>query len=124
MGALYRKLLVIEDDDLFSIPLVRFLTQNQFQVNLAKEATFGVELQENINFDLIITDLQMDGMSGKEAIDKIAEKYPETKIIVMSGYIGVKEEFCDIKDNPYVCAVFEKPIDYMQLLETIKANLS
>ena len=123
MGALYRKLLVIEDDDLFSIPLVRFLTQNQFQVNLAKEATFGVELQENINFDLIITDLQMDGMSGKEAIDKIAEKYPETKIIVMSGYIGVKEEFCDIKDNPYVCAVFEKPIDYMQLLETIKANL-
>ena len=123
MGALYRKLLVIEDDDLFSIPLVRFLTQNQYQVNLAKEATFGVELQENINFDLIITDLQMDGMSGKEAIDKIAEKYPETKIIVMSGYIGVKEEFCDIKDNPYVCAVFEKPIDYMQLLETIKANL-
>lgn len=124
MGALYRKLLVIEDDDLFSIPLVRFLTQNQFQVNLAKEATFGVELQENINFDLIITDLQMDGMSGKEAIDKIAKKYPETKIIVMSGYIGVKEEFCDIKNNPYVCAVFEKPIDYMQLLETIKANLS
>lgn len=124
MGALYRKLLVIEDDDLFSIPLVRFLTQNQFQVNLAKEATFGVELQENINFDLIITDLQMDGMSGKEAIDKIAEKYPETKIIVMSGYIGVKDEFCDIKNNPYVCAVFEKPIDYMQLLETIKANLS
>ena len=93
-------------------------------MNLAKEATFGVELQENINFDLIITDLQMDGMSGKEAIDKIAEKYPETKIIVMSGYIGVKEEFCDIKNNPYVCAVFEKPIDYMQLLETIKANLS
>jgi DNA-binding NtrC family response regulator len=124
MGALYRKLLVIEDDDLFSTPLVRFLTQNQFQVNLAKEATFGVELQENINFDLIITDLQMDGMSGKEAIDKIAEKYPETKIIVMSGYIGVKEEFCDIKNNPYVCAVFEKPIDYMQPLETIKANLS
>lgn len=124
MGALYRKLLVIEDDDLFSTPLVRFLTQNQFQVNLAKEATFGVELQENINFDLIITDLQMDGMSGKEAIDKITEKYPETKIIVMSGYIGVKEEFCDIKNNPYVCAVFEKPIDYMQLLETIKANLS
>ena len=124
MGALYRKLLVIEDDDLFSTPLVRFLTQNQFQVNLAKEATFGVELQENINFDLIITDLQMDGMSGKEAIDKIAEKYPETKIIVMSGYIGVKEEFCDTKNNPYACAVFEKPIDYMQLLETIKANLS
>lgn len=123
METLYKKLLVIEDDDLFSTPLVRFLTQNRFQVNLAKEATFGVELQENINFDLIITDLQLDGMNGKEAIDKIAKKYPETKIIVMSGYIGVKEEFNDIKNNPYVCAVFEKPIDYIKLLETIKANL-
>lgn len=124
MSLLYKKLLVIEDDDLFSTPLVRFLTQNHFQVNLAKEADFGVELQEYINFDLIITDLQLDGTSGKEAINRIAKKYPETKIIVISGYIGVKKEFSDIKNNPYVCAVFEKPVDFTTLLETIKANLS
>lgn len=123
MESLYRKLLIIEDDDLFSTPLVRFLSQNQFQVNLAKEADFGVELQENINFDLIITDLQLNGMSGKEAIEKISKKYPETKIIVMSGFIGVKDEFRDIESNPHVCAVFEKPVDFAKLLETIKANL-
>lgn len=123
MEALYKKLLVIEDDDLFSTPLVRFLSQNQFQVNLAKEADFGVELQENINFDLIITDLQLNGKSGTEAIERISNKYPETKIIVISGFIGVKDEFCDIKNNPHVCAVFGKPVDFAKLLKTIKANL-
>lgn len=123
MEPLYRKLLIIEDDDLFSTPLVRFLSHNQFQVNLAKEADFGVELQENINFNLIITDLQLKGMSGTEAIEKISKKYPETKIIVMSGFIGINDEFRNIKNNPHVCAVFEKPVDFAKLLETIKANL-
>lgn len=123
MESLYRKLLIIEDDDLFSAPLVRFLLQNQFQVNLAKEADFGVELQENINFDLIITDLQLNGKSGTEAIEKISKKHPKIKIIAMSGSVGIKDEFHNIKNNPHVCAIFEKPIDFMKLLEKIKANL-
>ena len=82
MSWLYKKLLVIEDDDLFSTPLVRFLTQNHFQVNLAKEADFGVELQENINFDLIITDLQLDGTSGKEAINRILRNIQKQKLLL------------------------------------------
>lgn len=120
---LYRKILIIEDDEIFLTPLAKFLTHNQFQVNLATNAQVGIELQDNIKFDLIITDLKMEGMSGIEAINKIIAKYPDAKIIVMSGYISQGGEFKDIENNPHVCAVFEKPVDFNDLLDKIKEVL-
>ena len=52
----------------------------------------GLDLQDNIQFDLIITDLRMEGMSGSEAIMKISAKYPDAKIVVISGYLEEDEE--------------------------------
>lgn len=120
---LYKKILIIEDDEVFMKPLVKFLTYNQFQVNIARNALTGLDLQDNIQFDLIITDLRMEGMSGSEAIMKISAKYPDAKIVVISGYLEEDEEFKRISDNPQVYAVYEKPVDYEELLDKIKEIL-
>ncbi len=120
---LYKKILIIEDDEIFLKPLVKFLTTNQFQVNIANNALTGIDLQDNIKFDIIITDLRMEGMSGAEAITKISAKYPDSKIIVVSGFIKEDEEFKQIKNNTQVCAVYEKPVDFNELLDKIKESL-
>ncbi len=122
-SCLYKKILIIEDDEMFSSPLMKFLTYNEFQVNLATNAIDGIELQKNIAFDLIITDLNMDGMNGRQVIKKIIERYPHSRIIVISGYIGDDQEFQDIRENSHVDAVFEKPVMFPELLSTIKKIL-
>lgn len=115
----YKKILIIEDEEVFLKPLQKFLTLKRFQVNIAKNATVGLDLQDNINFDIIITDLKMEGMTGVDAINRISAKYPNARIIVVSGFLE-ESEFKDIKNNSHVSAVYEKPIDFNMLLEKIR----
>lgn len=115
----FKKILIIDDDLTFLKPLCKFLTLMKYQVNIAENGLSGLNLHDYIKFDLIITDLKMEGMNGIELINFLLTRYPETKIMVISGHIDL-EEFQEIKNNKYVKAIFEKPVDYEQLLKKIK----
>jgi DNA-binding NtrC family response regulator len=115
----YKKILVIDDDDLFLRPLTKFLTLMKYQVNIANSGYKALDLYESIKFDLIITDLRMEGMSGVEVINYISERYPDARIIVISGYVD-ETEFQNINKVANVSAIFEKPIDFEKLLKKIK----
>ncbi len=114
----YKKILIIDDDQLFLKPLIKFLTMNKFQINIANSGIDGIDLQELIRFDLIITDLKMEGMSGIEVINYILSKHPEAKIIVMSGFLN--EDQYEELSSKNVVAIFEKPFDYDELLTKVK----
>jgi len=43
-------------------------------------------IRRNPRFDLVLTDVIMPQMSGKELSDKIKAQWPQTKILLMSGY--------------------------------------
>ena len=115
----YKKILVIDDDELFLKPLTKFLTLMKFQVNIADSGYKALDLYESIKFDLIITDLKMEGMSGIDVINFISEKYHDAKIIVISGFVD-ENEFKDLKNISKVSAIFEKPVDFEKLLAKIK----
>ena len=115
----FKKILIIDDDILYIKPLTKFLTLMKYQVNIAENGLNGIDLHKSLKFDLIITDLKMEGMNGLEVIKLLSDKYPETKIIVVSGYINQKE-FQDIKNIQNVAALYQKPVDYEELLNKIK----
>jgi DNA-binding NtrC family response regulator len=115
----FKKILVIDDDEVFLKPLIKFLTLMKFQVNIANSGINGIDLHKAIKFSLIITDLKMEGMSGIEVVDLISKNHPETKIIVISGHVN-EDEFLQIKSNSHVAAIYEKPVDYDELLAKIK----
>jgi len=53
----------------------------------------------------IFTDIQMPEMNGYDLIDKIREKYPDQKVIVVSGYSGVeayKRKVWQFLPKPYL----------------------
>ncbi|HOV13499.1 MAG TPA: response regulator [Spirochaetota bacterium] len=115
----FKKILIIDDDEIFLRPLIKFLTLMKFQVNIANSGVKGVELYGEIKFDLVITDLKMEEMNGIEVVNLITKNYPQSKIIVISGFLN-SDEFQEIKNNPHVVTIFEKPLDYEVLLEKIK----
>jgi DNA-binding NarL/FixJ family response regulator len=81
------KLLIAEDHDLFRETLVGCLKQtNRFTI---KEVLNGLELLNELEQalpDVIVLDLQMPLMNGKEAFHKIRSDYPSVKIIICSQY--------------------------------------
>jgi DNA-binding NtrC family response regulator len=119
MTASFKKILIIDDDEVFVKPLRKFLTLNKFQVNVAENGMNGLELQTALDVDLIITDLRMEGMTGIDVINNVSKTFPDTPIMVVSGFIN-DSEFGGVDGYKNVVGVYQKPIDYEKLIEQIK----
>jgi len=115
----YKKILIIDDEEIVIRPIIKYLTLMKFQVNVATSGEMGIDLYGEIDFDVAIVDLKMTGMSGMEVIDLLVKRYPNSKIIVITGFLNDKE-FQEIKNNPYVSSILEKPFELNVLLEKIK----
>lgn len=63
--------LVVDDDDRIRELLKRYLSDNGYRVSAAKDAADARELLGSVEFDLLIIDVMMPGMSGFELTEKI-----------------------------------------------------
>jgi CheY-like chemotaxis protein len=101
--------LVVEDD-----PAVREFTASVLREcgYLVQEATTAVEalpiLDANLNFDLVVTDVIMPQMSGKELYDQIRMRPTDVKVLFISGYtddalvdLGVLDDQLSFLEKPF-----------------------
>jgi CheY-like chemotaxis protein len=84
-----KKILIIEDQDVFIEMFGDKLKQDGFQVNSAKNGAWGLKEALTENFDLLIIDMVMPAMSGEEVIVKLKleEKTKNIPIIVLSASV-------------------------------------
>ncbi len=81
-------LLVVEDQDNLREMMVESLKSYGYSVHAAQDGTEALEIcrQQNQSFDLLITDVVMPEMNGKELAEKIARQFPGIKTLYISGY--------------------------------------
>lgn len=84
-----KKILMIEDEDVFIDMFGGKLTQDGFLVTFAKNGAWGFKEAQAQKFDLIILDMVMPAMSGEEIINKlrIEEETKDIPIIVLSASV-------------------------------------
>ena len=81
------KILFVDDEDAVRIVGARGLKQKGYDVVDCISAENAMEhINAGEKFDMVITDMMMPGMSGAELANIIKERYPETIIILASGY--------------------------------------
>lgn len=81
------KILFVDDEDAVRIVGARGLRQKGYDVTDCISAENAMEhINSGANFDLVITDMRMPGMSGAELALLIHKQHPKTKIILASGY--------------------------------------
>lgn len=81
-----KKILAIDDQQLILLSLEKHLTDLGYTIKCASDGQTGLELFETFQPDIVIVDINMDGMSGLEVIKNIRqEKKSDVKILVMSG---------------------------------------
>ena len=82
--------IIVDDEVLIRKGLISKIKDiTSIQIACAGEAANGIEglaLIEAEDPDIIITDMKMTKMDGMEFLEKIAERYPDKPIIVISGY--------------------------------------
>ena len=79
------KIIVIDDEDDIRIVLKQVLERAGYDVVVAESGQEGLELMEQEGAELVITDVIMPGMDGVALTRDIREKFPDTRILVISG---------------------------------------
>jgi two-component system chemotaxis response regulator CheY len=82
------RVLVVDDDEAIVAMLSRYLLKQGFEVETAADALQALERVEQKQIDLVITDLMMPRMDGRELVRRlrIEPKTRELPIIMMTAY--------------------------------------
>ncbi|MBM4261124.1 MAG: response regulator [Deltaproteobacteria bacterium] len=75
-------ILVVDDDTVICEQLQRLYALNNFQVTVAHRGEEALEILENRDVDLVITDVRLPGISGVELSQRIAETWSDVPVIV------------------------------------------
>lgn len=82
--------IIVADDEFFARKaLVKRIEELTIEIEFCKEAENGrevLELLEEEGADLVVTDIRMPDMDGLEVARQLWEKFPETSVIIESGY--------------------------------------
>ncbi|MFN6972343.1 MAG: response regulator, partial [Rheinheimera sp.] len=87
----HTKILVVEDDAGLREALVDTLNLAQYQVIAADSAEQAMQLLKQHKIRLVISDVQMGGMSGLELLKSIKLNYNNIPVLMMTAYATVND---------------------------------
>ena len=114
-------ILVIDDEEFVRSVLSRTLAQVNYQVTLAENGEKGIQLFKEREFDMVLTDLGMPGMSGWEVCRMIKEISPNTPIGMITGW-GMEMNRNKMEEYG-LNFVISKPFDLNQILNVVAENI-
>ena len=84
------RILIIDDEDIVLKSSLRIFKKEDYKIDTAKSGEEGLEKVNDGNYDIVITDLKMPGIGGIEVLRKIREKFPETTVIIFTGFANIE----------------------------------
>ena len=85
-----KRVLIIEDNETVCDVLRSFLVQKGFAVTLAQNGEDGLEQFRVDNFDIILTDLVMPGISGMDVLKEVVASKSNIPVVVMTAFGTVR----------------------------------
>ncbi len=116
-------ILVIDDEEAVREAVSDILDLESLAVLKASDGEAGIELyaQQQDEIALVILDLTMPGLSGKETLRRLKEIDPGVQVLLSSGY--TKEEVAGLVADVSGAGFLQKPYTALQLIETVNQLL-
>lgn len=89
-------ILILDDEPIVSKRLKPSLEKRGYVVETFTESLEALKRIKERNFDIVITDLKMEGVDGMEFLTEVKRRSPETEVIVITGFATMetaKESF-------------------------------
>jgi DNA-binding NtrC family response regulator len=83
------RILVVDDEEVVRLCLDRTLSSEHCEVATVPTGNAALELLERRPFDVILLDLRMPGLHGMEVLKTIKQKWPDSEVIIVTGYAAV-----------------------------------
>ena len=112
------KILILDDKASVTRSLKKAIEPSGHKCISIQHPAEAMEVFKSEKFDLVITDLKMPTLNGIEILQMIKKSWPETPVIVFSGFANVDDVIAAL--NYGASAFFKKPFEVGELLDTIK----
>lgn len=115
-------ILVVDDEDALRTVLSSELESEGYVVAAAGDGDEAISVLQGKAFDLVLLDIKMPRVDGFEVLRFIKERYPATKVIMLTGFADLKNaiESKKLGAEDFV----SKPYDLVDLLTTIERVLT
>jgi CheY-like chemotaxis protein len=117
------RILVVEDEDAVRRLAIRALSEQGYSVLGARDGAEALSLLEvNGGVDLVLTDVVMPRMGGRELAERLSASAYGAKVLVMSGYAA--SELLDGGAFPSGVEMIDKPFSPAQLVSKVATMLA
>lgn len=84
-----RKVLVVDDEEIVRLSHMRTLAGQSCNVEAARGVEEALEKMQAGQADVVLLDLRMPDMDGLAGLKAIKERWPETEVVIITGYPSV-----------------------------------
>jgi DNA-binding NtrC family response regulator len=116
-----KHLLLVDDEPALREAIAERLADHGFIVEQTGSGEQAIARLAEFAFDILVTDLRLPGVDGREVITAAIERYPEIIPIVITGYGTVKDAVNAIKQG--AADFITKPFQFDALLHVLHSAL-
>jgi len=112
-----KHLLLVDDEAALREAIAERLADHGFHVVQAESGEAAIARLAEFAFDVVVTDLRLPGIDGRQVINAALERYPDIVAIVITGYGTVKDAVDAIKQG--AADFITKPFQFDALLHVL-----
>ena len=118
-----KSILIVDDEESIRVSLDGFL-KNKYYVQTAKSGSIALEKLQNNHYDLILSDIKMDDMTGIVLLKKVKENFPEIAVLLMTGYSSLNTaiEALRLGASDYLIKPVSRKTVFVSITRCLKNN--
>ncbi len=116
-----KKILVIDDEATIRLSLVEALASEGYEVDAADSGEEALARCHGSNYDLLVTDLKLPGVSGIELLQAIRHQGDQTPVIMMTAYGDVDTAVAAMRLGAY--NFIPKPFKLSAIKQQVRSAL-
>ena len=116
-----KKILIVDDEEGIRESL-KLILSDHYDLVFAEDGEQCMECLQNAkDIGLVLIDIKMPRVNGLEILKQIKDKYPEQKVIIVTGYKSVETAAEAVRLG--ACGYIVKPFKSDEVLQMVRTNL-
>ncbi len=115
------KILLVEDQETTREFVAMILGDSDYEVEAAVDGEQAIDMLDEYDYDLILTDLKLGGLSGIDVLRKAITRDPAPTVVIMTAHGTIENAVEAIKIGAY--DYLTKPVGSDELLNSIRRGL-
>jgi len=115
------RILLVDDEPNILLTVKEILVQEGYDVDAAPDGLSALKALQHSTYDLVLTDLKMEGMDGLALLEEVRKHSPQTVTVMMTGYGSVDSAIEAVRSGAYEYLL--KPVAVEELKQAVERSL-